>query len=203
MAGGRGLLAAALLVLGASVPASWSWSMTASFAPRAGPSPRTALHALQPMYRRAPGCRSAVVGGRRESGAVALQMAGSGASLRVQQMQARLKGLKVQCVSCCLPTPAPVALMRFGEPTTHTHTHTNTHTHTHTLIHCSAHPFTGCGSALQVAELRKLLAQFGEKADKLKKAEIVDRIIVLTEQKGSPLEKPAHWSQVDPSNRSL
>jgi hypothetical protein len=56
---------------------------------------------------------------------------------------------------------------------------------------------------LQVAELRKLLAQFGEKADKLKKAEIVDRIIVLTEQKGSPLEKPAHWSQVDPSNRSL
>ena len=58
-------------------------------------------------------------------------------------------------------------------------------------------------SALQVAELRELLAQFGEKADKLKKAEIVDRIIVLTEQRGSPLEKPAHWSQVDPCDRSL
>jgi hypothetical protein len=141
MAGGRGLLAAALLVLGASVPASWSWSMTASVAPRAGPSPRTALHALQPMYRRAPGCRSAVVGGRRESGAVALQMAGSGASLRVQQMQARLKGLKVQCVSRCLPTPAPVALMCFGEPTTHTHTHTNKNTHVDPLFRPPFPPF--------------------------------------------------------------
>ena len=138
MAGGRGLLAAALLVLGASVPASWSWSMTAAFAPRAGPRPRTVF---QPMYRRTPGCRSAVFGGRRASGEVSLQMAGSGASLRVQQMQARLKGLKVQCVSRCLPTPAPGALMCFGEPTTHTHTHT----HTHTVAHCSAHPFTGCG----------------------------------------------------------
>ena len=51
---------------------------------------------------------------------------------------------------------------------------------------------------LQVAELRELLKQFGEKPEKLKKAEIIDRIIALTEQKGSPLEKPAYWSQVDP-----
>ena len=131
MAGGRGVLAAALLVLGASVPASWSWSptlpsMTDAFAPCADPSPRTALHTMQPMYRRVPACRSAAFGGRRASGAVSLHMAGSGASLRVQQMQARLKGLKVQCVSRCLPTPAPVALMCFGEPTTHTHKHTHT-----------------------------------------------------------------------------
>jgi hypothetical protein len=52
---------------------------------------------------------------------------------------------------------------------------------------------------LKVAELRQLLGEFGEKADKLKKAEIIERIIALTETKGSPLEKPAHWSQVDPT----
>ena len=98
-------LAAALLVFGTSVPGSWSWSMTVAFAPRAGPGPRTSMHALQPMRRQA-GCRVASVGGRRAVGAVALQMAGSGAFLRVQQMQSRLKSLKVPCV-ICLPAAAP------------------------------------------------------------------------------------------------
>ena len=100
-------LAAALLVFGTSVPGSWSWSMTVAFAPRAGPGPRTSMHALQPMRRQA-GCRVASVGGRRAVGAVALQMAGSGAFLRVQQMQSRLKSLKVPCV-ICLPAAAPCA----------------------------------------------------------------------------------------------
>jgi len=49
----------------------------------------------------------------------------------------------------------------------------------------------------QVAELRTLLREFGEKPDKLKKAEIISRIVELTEKKGAPLEKPADWSQVE------
>jgi ribonuclease BN (tRNA processing enzyme) len=53
-----------------------------------------------------------------------------------------------------------------------------------------------------VAELRSLLQEFGEKPDKLKKAEIITRIVELTEAKGSPLEKPAYWSQVDTAHGS-
>ena len=41
-----------------------------------------------------------------------------------------------------------------------------------------------------------MLREFGEKPDKLKKAEIIDRIVELTKKKGSPLEKPAYWSKV-------
>ncbi len=53
-----------------------------------------------------------------------------------------------------------------------------------------------------MAELRSLLREFGEKPDKLKKAEIITRIVELTEAKGSPLEKPAYWSQVDTLSRA-
>jgi len=73
-------------------------------------------------------------------------MVGTDVSLRVQQMQGRLKGLKV-------------------------------------------------------AELRQYLGEFGESGDKLKKAELINRIIQLTQAKGSPIEKPSDWSLVNPSQQ--
>jgi hypothetical protein len=54
---------------------------------------------------------------------------------------------------------------------------------------------------LKVAELRQYLGEFGESGDKLKKAEIINRIIQLTQAKGSPIEKPSDWSLVNPSQQ--
>ena len=50
---------------------------------------------------------------------------------------------------------------------------------------------------LKVADLRQLLGEFGETGEKMKKAEIVDRIITLTESQGAPIAKPADWSLVN------
>ena len=137
-------VAVSLSVLSLAVPSASSWPCSTAFTQCAAPFGHKMDILGTPGRLLGREARASCAQRPRET--CWLRMAATDVSLRVQQMQARLKGLKV-------------------------------------------------------AELRQYLGEFGESGDKLKKAEIINRIIQLTQAKGSPIEKPSDWSLVNPSQQ--